>query len=384
MKLNRREFAQTTAFGLAAATSTTVVAQVPPAARPPARSRVITLDAKPEPITIDVAKTAVIVIDMQNDFGTKGGMFDLGGIDISQIQAAVGPTSQVTSSARRNGINSVYLKMAFRPDLSDLGSSDSKNRLNHMRLNVGKVVRAPDGRESRILIRDTWNTDIVKELTPHADDVVVYKHRLPPPLTGFNRVQLPQDRLRVVLMHPNVGHGPGRPQSDGRVCRLAEQVGERLNGAHREGRDPADGRLEGGVAGRLELGLERGVLGQPAAQRGLPHGDAGRGLPDRRLGQQRQNGLLAHGRGFGAVADSGFRSSALVCARLGGVFTAIQAGVSHDLCGQDAPETGHAGVTGRAERRSARRPAPGGTELRVTIAAPTATSGLGEPSSHHY
>jgi ureidoacrylate peracid hydrolase len=197
VKLNRREFVQTTAFGLAAATSTTVLAQVPPAARPPARSRVITLDAKPEPITIDVAKTAVIVVDMQNDFGTRGGMFDLGGIDISQIQAAVGPTSKVISSARRNGVKIVYLKMAFRPDLSDLGSSDSKNRLNHMRLNVGKVVRAPDGRESRILIRDTWNTDIVKELTPHADDVVVYKHRF----SGFFQTDLDATLKKLGVKH---------------------------------------------------------------------------------------------------------------------------------------------------------------------------------------
>jgi ureidoacrylate peracid hydrolase len=196
VKLNRREFVQTTAFGLAA-TSTTVVAQAPPAARPPARNRVITLDAKPEPITIDIAKTAVIVVDMQNDFGTKGGMFDRGGIDISQIQAAVGPTSKVMSSARRNGIKIVYLKMAFRRDLSDLGSSDSKNRLNHMRLNVGKVVRAPDGRESRILIRDTWNTDIVKELTPHADDVVVYKHRF----SGFFQTNLDAILKKLGVKH---------------------------------------------------------------------------------------------------------------------------------------------------------------------------------------
>ena len=195
MKLNRRQFAQSTALGLAG--STTLVAQVPPATRPPAKHRMITLDAKPAPITIDVAKTAVIVVDMQNDFGTKGGMFDLGGIDISQIQAAVGPTSQVISSARRNGIKIVYLKMAFRPDLSDLGSPNSKNRLNHMRLNVGKVVRAPDGRESRILIRDTWNTDIVKELTPHADDVVVYKHRF----SGFFQTDLDATLKKLSVKH---------------------------------------------------------------------------------------------------------------------------------------------------------------------------------------
>jgi hypothetical protein len=37
------------------------------------REHRFTLDAKPEPITIDAATTAVIVIDMQNDFGAKGG-----------------------------------------------------------------------------------------------------------------------------------------------------------------------------------------------------------------------------------------------------------------------------------------------------------------------
>ena len=45
---------------------------------------------------------------------------------------------------------------------------------------------------------------------------------------------------------------------------VAEQVRERVDGAHREGRDPAEGRLEGRVARRLVLGLERSIVGQPA------------------------------------------------------------------------------------------------------------------------
>jgi hypothetical protein len=51
-----------------------------------AKGRLIHLDAKPEAITLDPAMTAVIVVDMQNDFGSKGGMFDRAGIDISGIQ----------------------------------------------------------------------------------------------------------------------------------------------------------------------------------------------------------------------------------------------------------------------------------------------------------
>ncbi len=40
------------------------------------------------------------------------------------------------------------------------------------------MVLAPDGKESRILIRDTWNTDILSELKPKAEDIVMYKTRL--------------------------------------------------------------------------------------------------------------------------------------------------------------------------------------------------------------
>src|SRR5437899_12568018 len=96
------------------------------------------LDAKPEPITLDTAKTAVIVVDMQNDFGAKGGMFDLAGIDISGIQKAIGPIARALVSARRAGIKIVYLKMAFHPDLSDLGAPASPNRLPPLPLAVGK------------------------------------------------------------------------------------------------------------------------------------------------------------------------------------------------------------------------------------------------------
>jgi ureidoacrylate peracid hydrolase len=67
--------------------------------------------------------------------------------------------------------------MGFRSDLSDLGAPDSPNRVRHLQFGVGQTVSAPDGTESRMLIRDTWNTEIVPELKPQADDIVIYKHR---------------------------------------------------------------------------------------------------------------------------------------------------------------------------------------------------------------
>ncbi len=93
--------------------------------------RQTTTEATPEPVTIDTARTAVIVVDMQNDFCSKGEMFDRAGVDISTVQKAVGPTRKVLLAARAAGIKIVYLKMGFRPELSDLGDKDSSNRVRH-------------------------------------------------------------------------------------------------------------------------------------------------------------------------------------------------------------------------------------------------------------
>ncbi len=150
------------------------------------KSQVVRIDAQPEPIAIETARTAVIVIDMQNDFGAKGGMFDRVGIDLSIIQKAIGPTARVLAAARKTGVKIVYLKMGFRPDLSDLGPADAPNWMRHILFGVGDTIHAPDGTESRILIRDTWNTDIVPELAPQANDVVIYKHRF----SGFYQTDL--------------------------------------------------------------------------------------------------------------------------------------------------------------------------------------------------
>jgi ureidoacrylate peracid hydrolase len=150
------------------------------------KNRIIRIDAKPEPIAMDSAKAAVTVVDMQNDFAAKGGIFDRAGVDISGAEKAIGPTEKVLAAARRAGVKIVYLKMGFRPDLSDLGAPDSPNRVRHLQFGVGQTVSAPDGTESRMLIRDTWNTEIVPELKPQADDIVIYKHRF----SGFYQTDL--------------------------------------------------------------------------------------------------------------------------------------------------------------------------------------------------
>src|SRR5436190_22857662 len=94
----------------------------------------VVVEAKPEALAINPARSAVIVVDMQNDFGSEGGMFALCGIDISRIRGVIPAIAQVVAAARRTGITVVYLKMGFRPDLSDAGGPDAPNWLKHQQL----------------------------------------------------------------------------------------------------------------------------------------------------------------------------------------------------------------------------------------------------------
>jgi hypothetical protein len=110
---------------------------------PVVQSRVATIQAKPQAVVVHLATSAVNVIDMQNDFGTEGRHVSSRGIDISMIQQAVGPTGNVLLAARRNGLPIIYLKMAFKADLSDAGSVDSPNYARHQLLGVGTVIRLP-------------------------------------------------------------------------------------------------------------------------------------------------------------------------------------------------------------------------------------------------
>lgn len=142
--------------------------------------------ATPSQFSFEPPKTAIVVVDMQNDFASPGGMFDRAGIDITCIQAIVPNVRAVLDAARSARISVVYLKMGFRPDLHDAGYPSGPTWLKHAPLQVGDTVTAPNGTTSRILVRDCWNTDIVDDLKPEPYDVVMYKSRY----SGFYETSL--------------------------------------------------------------------------------------------------------------------------------------------------------------------------------------------------
>jgi ureidoacrylate peracid hydrolase len=132
------------------------------------------LDAKPEAIEVELTKAAVIVVDMQNAFATKGGMLDIAGADISDAPRVVGSIKTVLVAARQAGVLVVYVQMGYKPDLSNSGGPSSPNW--HKELAMCLMNSRPE-LKGKLLTEGTWDFAIVDELKPEPGDIVVLKTR---------------------------------------------------------------------------------------------------------------------------------------------------------------------------------------------------------------
>jgi ureidoacrylate peracid hydrolase len=133
-----------------------------------------TLNAKPEPVEIDFRQTAVIVVDMQNGFASKGGMLDIAGADISGAPVVVKSISALLDAARSRSIPIVYLQMGFKPDLSNSGGPSSPNWHKELAL---RLMNSRPELKGKLLIEGTWDFALVDELKPQAGDLVIVKTR---------------------------------------------------------------------------------------------------------------------------------------------------------------------------------------------------------------
>ena len=148
------------------------------------------LQARPAPIELDPAQTAVIVVDMQNAFASKGGLFDLAGLDISGAGTAILATHRVIEAARAAGIPLVFLQMTYSPGLSDAGGPDSPNYQKELGL---IMMRQRPELAGKLLVRGSWDWQIVEALKPKDGDIVVEKSRY----DGFTRTGLAETLRRL-------------------------------------------------------------------------------------------------------------------------------------------------------------------------------------------
>lgn len=145
----------------------------------------IALEARPDPLTIEPARTALVVVDMQNAFVSPGGLLDLAGIDISGAPATVDAARRTIDAARALGIAVVFLRIVYPRDLSTAGGPHSPNPRKELALWL--MERRPELRGT-LLVEGTPDAAIADALKPGAGDVVIAKQRY----SGFAGTPLDQ------------------------------------------------------------------------------------------------------------------------------------------------------------------------------------------------
>jgi nicotinamidase-related amidase len=125
-------------------------------------------EAEPSSLSIELDKTALVIIDMQRDFLEPGGFGAALGNDVSQLRRAVPPLRALLTAARRAGLLVIHTREGHRPDLSDAPP------LKVERGDPASRIGAP-GPMGRILIRGEPGHDIIPELYPIAGEPVIDK-----------------------------------------------------------------------------------------------------------------------------------------------------------------------------------------------------------------
>ena len=141
---------------------------------PDATAGSVTLPARPEPLRLKPAETAVIVVDIQNAYASVGGYLDIAGFDVSGAPPAIAKTKLALDAARAAGLTVIFFQNGWDPDYVEAGTSGSPN---FHKSNALKTMRARPELKGTLLAKGTWDYAIVDALTPQAGDIVIPKTR---------------------------------------------------------------------------------------------------------------------------------------------------------------------------------------------------------------
>lgn len=143
----------------------------------PAHTPVIArLDAEPKPVTLDLARTAMVVIDMQNDFCHPQGWLASIGVDVTPARAPIAPLQALLPRLRASGVPVLWVNWGNRPDRLNLSPA-----LLHVYNPDGRSIGLGDplpGHGAPVLQKDSWAAEVVQELQPEAADIRIDKYRM--------------------------------------------------------------------------------------------------------------------------------------------------------------------------------------------------------------
>lgn len=111
---------------------------------------------------MDPKETALIIIDMQNDFCHENGACGVGGmVDIAAFQACAAPIAKLAERARAVGIPVLFVKMTL-----DASTTSDAWKFKHSGSGPFSIV-----------VKNSWGADYYGDLVPEEGDYIIEKHR---------------------------------------------------------------------------------------------------------------------------------------------------------------------------------------------------------------
>ena len=144
--------------------------------RPPLTPQPITLAAETKTIRLDLAKVAMVVIDMQNDFCHPEGWLAYIGVDITPARTPINPLNNLLPKLRAAEVPIIWLNWGNRPDLLNISAAT-----RHVYNPTGDGVGLGDPLPSKgapVLMAGSWAAAVVDELEQKPEDIRVDKYRM--------------------------------------------------------------------------------------------------------------------------------------------------------------------------------------------------------------
>ena len=143
------------------------------------------IDARPGGLQWSAAETALVVVDMQNGFLKPGGYFDNVGYDLTHSPRTIAMVKKAVDAARAAGMLVVFIQSGF--DAKHLVVGGATAPVWHK--SEAQILMRERPELAYTLITDgTWDYEIVDELKPRPDELVVKKSRY----SGFAGTNLDQ------------------------------------------------------------------------------------------------------------------------------------------------------------------------------------------------
>ncbi|MGD1714460.1 cysteine hydrolase family protein [Dapis sp. BLCC M172] len=144
--------------------------------RPPLPPKPIVVKTETKTINLDLAKTVILVIDMQNDFCHPDGWLAHIGVDVTPARYPIQPLINLLPKLRSQNVPIIWLNWGNRPDLLNISAG-----LRHVYNPTGKGIGLGDPlpkNNAPVLIEGSWAAAVVDELEQKPADIRVSKYRM--------------------------------------------------------------------------------------------------------------------------------------------------------------------------------------------------------------